>query len=170
MSLIKETGSGIDGANSYLDATDVAQQATLHSSSIPSAKVTTLALQAAITINAMQFKGAPVYAATAFPRTGLFDSVGNEIPDNVIPEAVLQAQFWIMSYESDSENQSINAVPTLQVKREKVGPLEQEFATGTTTRVINRVNALDLPIVNALLKPFLSGGPNGAGGARCYRA
>jgi len=64
-----------------------------------------------------------------WPRTGAVDRMGEQVPSDVVPAAIEQATYEAAAREQFSPG-SLNPdfVPSQVVQREKVGPLEQEFA------------------------------------------
>lgn len=94
----------------------------------------------------------------AWPRTGATTYYGEAIPDDVIPEAIINASYEAAFLELTNPG-SLSPVVTgsSTVKREKVGQLEVEYATSSSMSVDDLV-ALATPVVTViegLLWPFL---------------
>lgn len=94
----------------------------------------------------------------AWPRTGATTYYGEAIPDDVIPEAIINASYEAAFLELTNPG-SLSPVVTgsSTVKREKVGQLEVEYAASSSTSVTDMV-ALATPVVTViegLLWPFL---------------
>ncbi|MBN9034170.1 MAG: hypothetical protein BGO05_16690 [Rhizobiales bacterium 63-7] len=92
----------------------------------------------------------------AWPRTGAVTQWGEPIGDNEIPAAIVSASYeasWLELTNPGSLSPVI--VGSEQVKREKVGPLEIEYAASAS---VADLVALATPVVTAIetmLWPFL---------------
>jgi hypothetical protein len=104
-----------------------------------------------------RFPGSPTagYAQErAWPRTGATTFGGDDIPGNQIPVAVINASYAAAYYEAlNPGGLSIATTGASQVKREKIGPIETEYAVsdgdalaGATPKLLQ---------VEGLLKSFL---------------
>ncbi len=94
----------------------------------------------------------------AWPRTGASTYYGEAIPADVIPGAVVNAAYEAAFLELTNPG-SLSPVITgsATVKREKVGSLEVEYATSSSTD-IKDIIALATPVaimIEGLLWPFL---------------
>lgn len=94
----------------------------------------------------------------AWPRTDAYTYYGEAIPSGVVPVAIENASYEAAFIELTNPG-SLSPVVTgsSTVKREKVGQLEVEYSTATTTDVDDIV-ALATPVVTAIegmLWPFL---------------
>lgn len=81
-----------------------------------------------------------------WPRTGAVDAYGNELPSDTVPSRVEWAAYEAAIVEvSDPWALSPVAVAAEMVKREKVGPIEQEFfASGSAAEALTpTVTAID---------------------------
>ena len=92
--------------------------------------------------------------ARQWPRTGAYDRFAEPIPGDVVPRGIQQATYEAASRELASPG-SLNPdfVPSQVVQREKVGPLETEYAVAKngTPSVRPVIGAID-----SLLYPLLS--------------
>ena len=68
--------------------------------------------------------------ALQFPRKDLVDSEGNSL-DGIIPRAVKLAQCQLVVDSATSGKPLSNNTPTFALKRRTLGPLTQEWATGS---------------------------------------
>lgn len=94
----------------------------------------------------------------AWPRIGAETYYGEAIPSDSVPVAVVNASYEAAFIELTSPG-SLSPVVTgnAAVKREKVGPLEVEYATSSSTSQADIV-AMSTPVVTViegLLWPFL---------------
>lgn len=87
---------------------------------------------------------------SAWPRTGASTYYGEAIPSDVIPEAIVSASYEAAYLELTSPG-SLSPVVTgsSTVKREKVGSLEIEYATSSSTDIADIV-AMATPVVTAI--------------------
>lgn len=95
----------------------------------------------------------------AWPRTGAATHWGEAIPADVIPVAIVNASYEAAFLELVNPG-SLSPVVTGsgQVKREKVGPIEVEYQSGSSSSAED-VAAFATPIVtaiNGMLWPFLT--------------
>lgn len=94
----------------------------------------------------------------AWPRTDATTYYGEAIPSDVIPTAIVNASYEAAFLELTNPGSLSPVVTgTSTVKREKVGQLEVEYSTSTSTD-IDDVVALATPVVTAIegmLWPFL---------------
>ena len=94
----------------------------------------------------------------AWPRTGATTQLGEAIPADQVPEAIANASYeaaWLELTNPGSLSPVVTGTST--VKREKVGQLEVEYSSSTSTD-IGDVVALATPVVTAIegmLWPFL---------------
>lgn len=94
----------------------------------------------------------------AWGRTGATTYYGEAIPDGTIPVAIVNASYEAAFIELTNPG-SLSPVVTgnAAVKREKVGPLETEYATSSSTSQADII-AMATPVVTiieGLLWPFL---------------
>ena len=90
----------------------------------------------------------------SWPRTGA-TAYGSSIPDDVIPDGVVQASYHAAYQEGvKSGSLSVAASSAKSVKREKIdGAVEREYFEGTGSAVENAT--LVLSPVEGLIAPFL---------------
>ncbi|AEH79654.1 hypothetical protein SM11_chr2400 [Sinorhizobium meliloti SM11] len=95
----------------------------------------------------------------AWPRTGATTYYGEAIPSNEIPVAIVNASYEAAFLELTNPGSLSPVVTGSQtVKREKIGQLEVEYSTSSSTD-IDDVVALATPVVTTiegLLWPFLT--------------
>lgn len=86
----------------------------------------------------------------AWPRTGAATYYGEAIPSDVVPVAIENASYEAAYLELTNPG-SLSPVVTgsSTVKREKVGSLEVEYATSTSTDIADIV-AMATPVVTAI--------------------
>jgi hypothetical protein len=94
----------------------------------------------------------------AWPRTGAATYSGEAIPADLIPSPIVNASYEAAFLELTNPG-SLSPVVTgsASVKREKIGPIETEYASSTSSTPADLV-ALATPVVTAiegLLWPFL---------------
>ncbi|PND29064.1 DnaT-like ssDNA-binding protein [Sinorhizobium sp. M4_45] len=94
----------------------------------------------------------------AWPRTGATTYYGEEIPSNETPVAIINASYEAAFLELTNQGSLSPVVTGSQtVKREKIGQLEVEYSTSSSTDIDNLVS-LATPVVTTiegLLWPFL---------------
>lgn len=108
-------------------------------------------------MNAPRFSGQPTDGFAqerAWPRTGA-EAYGVAIPSDEVPVAIEQASYFAAYQEAVSPG-SLSVVTTTSgaVKREKVGPIETEYVSGS-----GNVLADATPMISAvegLVAPFLT--------------
>jgi len=139
MALVVEDGSGVPGAVSFIDVDYVRSYASARGRTIPEAspegdtKIEQAAIVAMDYIGTLEtrLKGQRTYdiQSTPFPR--MYVTVANiRQPYDAIPEDIRKAQAELTLATLDG----FDLMPTLdgaEVKREKVGPIETEYATGS---------------------------------------
>ncbi|OMQ42064.1 DnaT-like ssDNA-binding protein [Ensifer sp. 1H6] len=95
----------------------------------------------------------------AWPRTGATTYYGEAIPSNEIPVAIINASYEAAFLELTNPGSLSPVVTGTQtVKREKIGQLEVEYSTSSSTNLDDLV-ALATPVVTAiegLLGQFLT--------------
>lgn len=155
--LIVETGSGNPDANSYVTADFVRSYLEGRVSSVPADdKLVPLIIQAADFMECIsRYKGRKtnIDQALAFPRTGLRVQ-GQPIATDAIPASLQKAQAQLVVDQVTSGNPLLSSKTEYALKRRTLGPLTQEWATGSSARV---VGAVPHERFWSLLNPFLSG-------------
>lgn len=168
MALIVENGTGIPGANSYVSLEDARSYAEARG--IELAQDDFIAAQQLV--NAFdvvegyerRFSGERVFPATAFPRKYLWVN-GFRVESDVIPIQLVYAQVQF----AVAINAGFDLTPIVSqsdfVIREKVGPIETEYATPGQSQTST------VPYVTAAIKNlqalFGSGNPNQLTLTRC---
>lgn len=77
------------------------------------------------------------------------------LPEDEIPENLIAAQIQLaMAIHAGIVNLLPTVEPGLPILREKIGPLETEYATPVQVGAFDW-NSVSIPIVNLLLKPLL---------------
>lgn len=86
----------------------------------------------------------------AWPRTGASTYYGEPVPSDVVPVAIVNASYEAAFLELTNPG-SLSPVVTgsATVKREKVGSLEVEYATSTSTDIADII-AMATPVVTAI--------------------
>ncbi|RJX83490.1 DnaT-like ssDNA-binding protein [Pseudomonas sp. LS-2] len=93
--------------------------------------------------------------AREWPRTGAADYEGNVLPDDAVPIEVEYATYEAAWRELSSPGSlSPDFVASQTIKREKVGPLETEYATGTLADGAASVRPV-ISIIDEIIAPVL---------------
>lgn len=155
MALVIEDGTLVPGATSYIDIAYLRAYAAARGRTVPAddapgdAKIETAAINAMDVIEFGTYAGVVTYETqtTAFPRYGIQVN-GRNVPYDTIPEAVkrAQAEYTLASLDG------LDLMPTLTeapIKREKIGPLETEYETGS-----RQGSAPVVVMAETLLKPY----------------
>lgn len=166
MSLIVETGAGVDGADSYVDiafadAYHLARGNTAWAAAAESDKEIALRNAGIYLDNQYTFEGMKTAQANsmAWPRYGVIDRDGYEISSDVIPTAVKDSQCELaLRALSSSLISDVDA--NSRVKRETVDVITIEYETGQSQQ-----NSYS--IVDMLLRGLTVG--TGAGGGAGLR-
>jgi len=88
----------------------------------------------------------------AFPRAGLTNRNGAPLGADLVPPELVRAQLWLAYYIGQGTDPGAPAA--LNVRREKVGPIDTEYAVGVGARHAIRIE--ELPRVYRELEPFLA--------------
>lgn len=88
-----------------------------------------------------------------WPRVGAVDRMGEQVPGDLVPPAIEKATYEAAAREQAAPG-SLNPdfVPSQVVQREKVGPLEQEFAVAKNGNPSIRPV---IGVIDSLLYPLL---------------
>ena len=93
--------------------------------------------------------------AREWPRTGAYDYEGNPIPTDQVPVEVEQATYEAALRELvEPGSLSPDFVSASMVKREKVGPLETEFAVSVGADAAGSVRPV-ISIIDEMIAPVL---------------
>lgn len=157
MALIVEDGTNVPGAMSYIDAAFLREFAAQRGRTVPADDDEgTARIEQALVVamdyldtKSSQFKGQPSYDGQVHAWPRLYVNIGNlRVAFDMIPLGIKHAQAQLALAVLDG----FDLMPTLdgaEVKREKVGPLETEYVTGTARGAGPVVAA-----AFALLQPF----------------
>jgi len=134
--------------------------ATAAGYTVPSGDVTAARQRGSVYIDGaygLRFPGVPTGGADqerAWPRTGAVDYWGNSIGSSYVPAAVINAsnEAALLALQSPG-SLSVVGSASGAVKREKVGPLEVEYAGASGDVAID--NALVSPRIAGILAPLL---------------
>lgn len=156
MPLIVEDGTNVANANSYVDSTYAKAYAAARGLSLPSDDAALFPLLVRgfdyIESQRARFKGRKTYPGGAqWPRSGVVID-DEEIIATIIPEELKKAQVRVAIEIANGTDEA----PTIteQVKREKIGPLETEYVTGTEGPVMMAVDALLAPLFGSNTSAF----------------
>lgn len=155
--LIVETGTGNPDANSYVTADFVDSYLVDRGVVVPSTeKLIPLIVQAADFMECIpRYKGRKTNPdqALAYPRTGLLEN-GQPLPDDEIPVRLKKAQAQLVMDQVQSGKPLLSSKTEYALKRRTLGPLTQEWATGSSQQV---QGAQPHPRFWALMNDFLNG-------------
>ena len=142
MALIIEDGSRVAGSDSYVSAVDA--QAFVDARGYTVTITEASLLNSMLHLESMRWFGLPtdVEQSLQWPRTGVRDRNNYLYASNAIPDEIKNAQVWLAYYILIGDDPSVKAGP--QVKSEKVGPIETEYAINTGR---DGVSVLSLPNV-----------------------
>lgn len=156
MALIVEDGSGVANANSYVTVDEYRDYAEPRGVVLPASDTDaeTQLILAMDYLEIQPWSGMQTYdpQSLAWPREQIYISY-NLIADDVIPNKIKFAQMQL----AIQVNAGIDLMPTVaggtsSVVREKVGPLETEYATSLTVGTQPYFAS-----IRALLGPYLTG-------------
>lgn len=154
ITIVVEDGSGVANANSYVSVADARVYATNRGTELPSNddEVAAMLIRATDYLEAQecryQGKRTSPTQALAWPRTGVFLNC-DEVPSNVIPKSLIAAQVQLAMAINAGFDLQPNISPQDYVTREKVGPIETEYADLSKVGI-----APTLTSVEALLQPL----------------
>ena len=152
VSIIIETGAGLENSNSYVSIEDAKKFFINRGSDISNDDdIAVMLIRATDYLERLCYLGnkASPGQALAFPRA---DLVVNDTPiaSNVIPGEIRKAQLFLAHAVSEGFDISGNSSHSDYVISEKVGPLTTQFADPTLIGV-----GVKLKNVDALLKDFI---------------
>lgn len=154
MTLVIEDGSGVADANSYVTVAEYRAYATPRGVSLPvsDSEVETQLILAMDYLEAQCWRGIAAYdgQALSLPRDEIYIG-GSLIASDIIPGKVKFAQMQLAL----QVNNGVDLMPTVvggsaSVVREKVGPIETEYAHSLTVGTQPYFRS-----INALLGPYL---------------
>lgn len=151
MPLNIEDGTGIAGANSYVDAATIIAYSAARGVIIAPEGVDVIAVKAFDYIESQAYKGEQTYAdGPSFPRTGVQIGQATLVSD-IIPGNVKTAQCELAMHAANG----VDLMPVQKsgqlIKAEKIDVIETEYFEQLFVAPV-------LPRVEALLKPFLNVG------------
>ena len=119
-------------------------------------------VQAIDALGVLQFRGDLLNDTQAlpFPRVDLIDDAGQPMNAGAALKAAQTAQIWTAHYISQGHDPA--AVGERAVKKKKIETLEQEFFGDDDANT--KITITDLPMVAALLNPYLAKGSSTGGG------
>lgn len=154
ITIVVEDGSGVANANSYVSVADARVYAANRGTELPldDNEVAAMLIRATDYLEAQecryQGKRTSPTQALAWPRTGVFLNC-DEVPSNVIPKSLIAAQTQLAMAINAGFDLQPNISPQDYVTREKVGPIETEYADPVAVGIMPTFTA-----ANALLAPL----------------
>ena len=154
ISIIVEDGSGVEDANSYVSVanarTYAANRGTVLSSDDDVVAAMLIRSTDYLEAQECRFQGKRTSSLQplAWPRTGV-ELNCDAFPPNVIPKSLIAAQVQLVMAINAGFDLQPNISPADYVTREKVGPLETEYADPVAVGVMPTFSAAD-----ALLAPL----------------
>lgn len=154
ITIVVEDGSGVAGANSYVSVADARTYAENRGITLPTDddELAAMLIQASDYLEAQEcrYQGDRTSStqALAWPRTGV-ELNGDDFPPNAIPKSLIGAQVQLAIAINAGFDLQPNISPQDYVTREKVGPIETEYADPVAVGIMPTFTA-----VNALLAPL----------------
>jgi hypothetical protein len=164
MALIKEDGSIVSSANSYVTRAELIAYAIARGVTLADTDATdVLAIKAMDYLTMYDSKWAgdlvePGVQTLAWPRTGAIPQGGKTaFPDDEIPGNIVKAQMELALVA----NSGVDLLPTTNpatgfVTREKVDVIETEYSEAVALQTFGQLPKV--PLVDALLAPWMAGG------------
>lgn len=156
MPLIVEDGTGVSDANSYVTLDEARSIAILRGIALSTddTELTSQLVNAADRITSYEedFTGVRTKdtQGLSFPRTGAF-RYGSAIASDLVPSEIKRAQ--VILANMIEQGYEIWSVQTNVIKREKVGPLETEYADSAAAESVG--NPI-IPLIDSILCPFFA--------------
>lgn len=154
IAIIVEDGSGVTNANSYSTVTNAREYAASRGVVLPSDndEVAAMLIRSAdyLEAQACRYQGRRATSAQSleWPRVGVILHC-DEVPSFVIPKSLIAAQIQLAIAINDGFDLQPNVSPQDYVVREKVGPIDTEYADPTKVGIMPTFTG-----VNALLAPL----------------
>ena len=154
MALIIEDGTIVSDANSYATVLEVRAFALTRGITLPisDTEVEVMLVKAGDYLNSIEnFRGEAVEFEQSmnWPRVNVVIGL-NAVSSDAIPNSIKKAQMQLVLHIADGID--LNPVTTGNfIKREKIGQIETEYS-----ETLNTDLAPSLPLVDALLAPFIS--------------
>ena len=156
MAVVKEDGTIVAGANSYIDATDLSDYMAARGLTL-TGTAATLIIQAMDVVDQNNFIGTKYSATqtTQWPRSGAYVD-GYLLDENYIPVELMNAQCEAV-IAIDTGYDTL-AVSTPSVKSKQVGDIQVVYQDGASSQSYSRK-------INNFLKKLLAGG----GGSNTFK-
>lgn len=161
MALIIEDGTGKTDANSYTTVEEARSYASARGTELPTedAQVESLLVRAMDYLEAQRgkYQGVKTYPglqALQWPRSGVIIDCDYQLPDNIIPNELKNAQKQL-ALEVFNGLVLLPSSDGRVVKREKVDVIETEYMTGQDLGS-GATMGPSFPAVDALLEPLFS--------------
>lgn len=154
ITIVVEDGTGVANANSYVSVEDAREYAANRGTELPSDddELAAMLIRASdyLEAQACRFQGRRTSSAQAleWPRTGVVIHC-DAVPPNVIPKSLIAAQVQLAMAINAGFDLQPNISPQDYVTREKVGPIETEYADPVAVGIMPTFTA-----ANALLAPL----------------
>lgn len=170
--MVIEDGTGVNGANSYVDLIEARLIAGTFNYDLPvdDAEAEKTLVSGFLYLNSYEalLQGFRTHSEqnAAFPRTPLYNALASGfplVPDNVIPDEVKRAQVYAASVSSSVDLFSYNSGADLQ-SFEVVGVYKEQYKDGSHESYKLRLIEAD-NLLEAYTKAAYSRNVNGGGGA-----
>lgn len=154
ITIVVEDGTGVANANSFVSIADARTYASNRGIALPTDEdeLAAMLIQASDYLEAQErrYQGERTSSTQAltWPRKGVFLHC-DEVPSNVIPKSLIGAQVQLVIAINDGFDLQPNVSPQDYVIREKVGPIDTEYADPTAVGIMPTFTG-----VNALLAPL----------------
>jgi hypothetical protein len=142
MAFVTEDGTGLANANAFISVAFANSHFADTGNTVWDAYSDTVCEQAIVRATAylstaFSWKGAPIaprVQSLAWPRTGVTDGEGYEVPNNAVPIEIKRACAEIALREAATPGVMMPDVTLSEaVKREKIGPMEVEYLNQNTS-------------------------------------
>lgn len=175
MTLTVEDGTGMDDADAFVSVADAASYLVGRGHATwqngygetweGAIRRATAYLSAAISWKGYRTRGRA--QALAWPRSGVEDAEGNAVPSDEVPAEVVRACCELAGHEFDNPG-ALSPVVDLsaRVKREKIGPMEQEYFAAPPLADFSRP---ELPLVDDIIAGLVTSTGRGSMFARAAR-
>lgn len=154
ITIVVEDGTGVANANSYQTVANARLYAENRGIELPTDddEVAAMLIRSTdyLEAQACRYQGKPTSSTQVlqWPRTGVFLNC-DEVPSNVIPKSLISAQAALVMAINAGFDLQPNVSPQDYVIREKVGPIDTEYADPTAVGIMPTFTG-----VNALLAPL----------------
>lgn len=154
IAIVVEDGTGVANANSYQTVANARLYAENRGIELPTDddEIAAMLIRSTdyLEAQACRYQGKPTSSTQVlqWPRTGVFLNC-DEVPSNVIPKSLISAQSALVMAINAGFDLQPNVSPQDYVIREKVGPIDTEYADPTAVGIMPTFTG-----VNALLAPL----------------